>query len=442
MRIGFHSLLYAALGAQVGCAPEVGGDPVPEALEFDLAASPPRVPEPTSLLVNPVSGHIDFSLTGLDLPEDCAAQRVLPEAECEFDQYLESLDGFPTSSVARAPATAELDLSSLDVGEDLVIVAARSRQPVTDVEVDFQRETRSLVISKNEGWDVGEFYWLGVRGYANGVRARNGAEVVGSPTSFLLKQDVSLTCGAASPETIEDDCPALSLVSSGRTPAEARGALLALEAVRAGYDAGGGYALMQGLGLPKAEIAALWGFPVHSAPVAELDPSAGVVPRITERGLAIGVKGELDPSTLRAPAPGAPGSVVLLDLTAVLEGDLASAFHPAAPAFESGNIELVLGAPLDAERTYALFITRSVRDQRGTSLVPAPVSKLLTLRGRLIDDAGKSQLSRVGDDQAAALEQGRAALAPLLDDPAFQAASGITREELVYGFVLQPGESP
>jgi hypothetical protein len=443
MRLGVHALLCAALGAQAGCTPDVGDDPVPEALEFDLAATPPRVPQPTSLIVDPRSGRIDFSLAGLDLPEDCGDQRVLPEAECEFDHYLESLDGFPTLSAAQAPATAEIDLSTLEVGDDLVIVAARSRQPVSDIAVDFDDESQSLVIRKEGGWDIGEFYWLGVRGYANGVRARGGSEVVGSPTSFLLKQDASLTCGARSPGEISDDCPALALVSRGRSPAEARGALFQLEAVRTGYDDGGGFALMQALGLPKSEIAVLWGFPIHGASVAELDPSAGVVPRVSPAGqLLIDVKGDVDPATLTAIAPGVPGSIALVDLTAALAGDLAGALVTVEPSFEMGSIALGLGAALDPEHTYGVFITRAVTDIRGAPLVPSPVSKLLTLRAELTDASGKSQVSSVSDAQAAALEQGRAALAALFDDPLVMAATGITREELVYCFAFQPGGAP
>src|SRR3954462_11419527 len=89
--------VLAALPAlAVACTPDVGADPTPTAMQFDLTATPPRAPQPTFLVVNPDTGHIDFSLTGTPLPDDCATQAALTEAECQFDKWLETLDGFPT----------------------------------------------------------------------------------------------------------------------------------------------------------------------------------------------------------------------------------------------------------------------------------------------------------------------------------------------------------
>ena len=94
------------------CAADDGTDPLPAAMELDLT-TPPRAPEPSSLIVNRETGRIDFLLSGLTLPEDCSQQRALSPAECEFDRYLETLDGYPTLSPARAPVTAALDLDTV-----------------------------------------------------------------------------------------------------------------------------------------------------------------------------------------------------------------------------------------------------------------------------------------------------------------------------------------
>src|SRR5436190_20519141 len=99
----------AAAAALAGaCTPDVGSDPTPTAMEVDLTAAPPRAPQPTALIVNPQTGHIDFSLAGTPLPDDCSTQQALAPAECQFDQWLQTLDGFPTVTPASAPASAPL----------------------------------------------------------------------------------------------------------------------------------------------------------------------------------------------------------------------------------------------------------------------------------------------------------------------------------------------
>jgi len=88
------------------CVPNVGKDPVPYAMEFDTQAKPPRVPQPTSLVVSAVTGHIDFSLAQMMLADSCTTSQTLSPAECEFDKYLQTLDGFPTVTPASAPTSA------------------------------------------------------------------------------------------------------------------------------------------------------------------------------------------------------------------------------------------------------------------------------------------------------------------------------------------------
>src|SRR6188768_396426 len=86
----------ALVASAAACTPDVANDPVPEALEFDTAASPPRAPQPTGLIVNPITGRIDFGLAGTPLPDDCSRAQSMSAAECQFDHYLETLDGFPS----------------------------------------------------------------------------------------------------------------------------------------------------------------------------------------------------------------------------------------------------------------------------------------------------------------------------------------------------------
>ena len=77
------------------------------------------------------------------------------------------------------------------------------------------------------------------------------------------------------------------------------------------------------------------------------------------------------------------------------------------------------------------------------SLVPSPISVLLTLRGTLVDPAtGHSTISTVADADAAQLEVGRVQLATLFDNAFFQPLTGIGRDNLVYGYAFAAGGTP
>src|SRR5262249_2597584 len=154
----------------------------------------------TALVVNPQTGRIDFSLAGISIPDDCSTQQALTQAQCQFDQWLQTLNGFPTVTSASAPASGPLDPATLTLGagQNVVVVAAKGNLVATpaDVTVDFSTASSSVTLTPALPWTLGEFYWMAVRGYANGVRDAAGGEVVGSPTMALLKQDTSLTCDA------------------------------------------------------------------------------------------------------------------------------------------------------------------------------------------------------------------------------------------------------
>jgi hypothetical protein len=437
-----------ALGA---CTPDVTRDPIPEEMEFDPQAMPPRVPEPTSLIVNPVTKRLDFSLAGTVVPADCAEQTVMPRAQCEFFHYLQSLDGYPTVSPARTPTTATmLDPATLGVGSNVVIVEAQTNTVLSDtaVAVGFDAGSRYLTVAPRPSWRVGKFYWAGVRGYDGGVRALSAggasSKVVGSATQYLLKQDTSLTCGATTVADVDPHCPAVALLGQGRSAEEAAAAALQLEQIRAGYAAAGAWDVLAAAGLPKSEVAILWGFPIHSASVAELDPTAGLVPRVTAPDeLHIAVQGPVDPATVSAFVISVQqGSVVIMDLTAVAARDLVGGFPVTDATYAGGDIVIKARQPFVAGHQYGIFLKRSIQAPGGTPLVASPVTVLLTARGALVDDQGHSTVSAVADASAAMLEAGRLQLAALFDEPIVQQLTAIKREELVYCFAFPFGVAP
>lgn len=441
------SLSISLLLLAGACTPDLARDPVPEEMEFDPEAVPPRVPEPTSLIVNPMTGLLDFSLAGTVVPADCGAVPELSRAQCEFYRYLQTLDGYPTVAPARTPTTATgLDPATLTVGTDgnIVIVEAATGATRTDADaaVGFDAGNRYLTIAPRPSWRVGQFYWVAVRGYTNGVRARSAAgeerQVVGSPTQALLKQETSLTCGATSAEDVDPQCPAVALLGQGRTADEAAAAALQLEAIRAGYAAAGAWDSIAAAGLPKAEVAVLWGFPVHKASVAELDPKAGLLPRVTAPDeIRVAVQGPVDPATVSAFVVSVQaGSVVTVDLTALQAMDTVGGFPVTDAAYTDGAIVIKGRQPFVVGHQYGIFLKRAIRNPSGVPLVASPVSKLLTVRGALVDGQGHSTVPGVADADAAMLEEGRVQLGALFDQPIIQPLTGISRDELVYCFAF------
>jgi hypothetical protein len=443
-------LAVALAGA---CTPDVGSSPpAPTAMQFDLTATPARVPQPTALLVNPQTGLIDFSLAGTPIPADCTTQTALTPAQCQFDQWLQTLNGFPSLTPASAPASGALDPATLTLGTNVDVFGLKGAAPLTTgLVTGFDPTSTSLTVTPPGPWTLGEFYWMGVRGYASGIRDAAGGEVVGSPTMALLKQDGSLTCDATDPTQIDPHCPGYEVVAQGNpmpTPAAAAMQLFQLEAIRQAYLAGQGFDVMTASGLPKEEIAVLWGFPIHSNSVPLLLPGTAAVPHVPAANqIVVGVQGPVDPATVNAFAVRVQnGPVVVMDLTAAAAGDLNAGFPPVAAAYvpSVGAIAIQFATPFPTGHEIGLFFTNAIHSPapNAAPLVASPVSVLLTLTAPLVDSAGHSTVSGVSDTDAAALEGGRQALQPLLDNPIFTPLTGVTRANLVYCYAFVPTVMP
>jgi len=437
----------AALAA--ACTPDVGSNPVPTAMQFDLTATPPRVPQPTALIVNQQTGLIDFSLAGTPLPPDCATQTVLPEAQCQFDQWLQTLNGFPSLSPASAPASGPLDKSTLTLGGNVVVVAKGTGPATAGFDVSFDTASTSVTVTPQGPLTLGELYFMGVRGYGNGVRDAAGGEVVGSPTVALLKQDDDLTCGAADPSQIGPTCAAFRVAAQGATTPEqvaaAQQQLAQLEGIRTTYAAAGFAALAVG-GLPKEEVATFWGFPIHTNSVPLLVPNTAATPHVpTGDQILIGVQGPVDPTTVSAfVVRQQNGPVVVMDLAAAAAGDLNAGFPPVAAVYLANlqAIAIQFQTPFPAGHPIGIFLTHDIKSPDKQPLVASPVSILLTLTAPLVDTAGHSTVSGIGDANAAALEAGRQMLGPLLDNPIFTPLTGVSRANLVYAYAFVPVVQP
>jgi len=439
------AVMASSAGLAGACTPDVGSDPIPTAMELDLTATPPRAPQPTALIINPQTGHIDFRLAGTPLPDDCSAQQALTEAQCQFDQWLQTLNGFPTVTPATAPASGPLDPATLTLGANVVAVAAKQGALATDLAVSFDDASSSLTLMPLHGWDLGEFYWVGVRGYDSGVHDTGGRPVVGSPTMALLKQDDSLTCGATDPAAVDPNCPTYRVLNQGMPSPAAAEQLLRLEGIRMAFITGHGFDVMAVAGLPKDQIAVLWGFPIHTNSVPVLVPSAGAVPLVPAANqILVGVQGPVDPATVSAfsAAAGQPGPVVVVDLTALATGDLAAAFPPVIAAYAAPAIAIQASQPFPAGHQIGLFFTDAIHSPDAAPLVASPVSVLLRLTAPLVDSGGHSTVSGVADAEAGALEAGRAALSSLFDSPTFTPTTGVSRANVIYAYAFIPMVQP
>src|SRR5262249_6279383 len=155
------------------------------------------------------------------------------------DQYLQSLDGYPTSTPGSAPASAELDVTTLMPGKNVVVVATKTAAPIPgdQLMVDFDAGANLLDV-RAKRWAVGEFYWAAVPGYASAVKAKAGSELIGSLAQLVLKQPAWLICYAPDVALIVPNCPAFSLVAAKSTPEGAFALLSQLEPIRAAYAPG------------------------------------------------------------------------------------------------------------------------------------------------------------------------------------------------------------
>jgi hypothetical protein len=421
------------------CTPDIDTDPLPEVAEFDPAASPPRVSEPTLAIINPATGLIDLRATGVVVPADCHTQMVMPEAQCEFDQYLQSLDGFPTTGVvARTPFSAALDPATTTVPTNVAAVQVQAGVPalVTDATLKFDDVGKYLEVHpKADSWPSGALVWIGVRGYANGVKTTTGSQVVASVPYNLLKRDESLFCKQTA-ATVDASCGYFALLAQQMAPEAARASLGQLESLRTAMNAYHGWELLAGVGIPKAEAAVLWGFPTHSGPVIELRPPLQV-PVVKSDEIQLAVNGAVDPATVIAFQPTVQaGSVYLMNIAALMMGNLRDGFPEMTATFANGVITLKTAAPLVPGGAYAVIVSNQVKGPTGKAMVAPPVSVFLKSRGAL-SVAGKSQVSSLPDEQALALEtMGRAPLVALLDNAMLGLVTGLNRGNISYLFAF------
>ncbi|RYZ42613.1 MAG: hypothetical protein EOO71_07095 [Myxococcaceae bacterium] len=265
-----------ALGA-VACTPEIAQD-APNTnvglAEFDPTGSPSVVPSPNDLAINRATGLVNAPIN---------TKASLAEQEFTRD-YLNSLNGFPTSAIATTKVV-DLDPRSMSA-QTVVFIDLKAGTPIATKPVTptvAYNETTDLIslippVDANTGlpaWPKGGRYAVALIGGENGLKTTQGYPIIGSATWAFASSEKSLvTCE----DLTAPDCgPATEIIPSTETdPAKRLAAqtasALQLEQLRRGYKP-----LIDGLvakGFKREDVVLLWTFSVLDQPEATINLAA------------------------------------------------------------------------------------------------------------------------------------------------------------------------
>ena len=138
----------------------------------------PRVPTPTDLIRDPLSGLLKIPATAATAT---AAQK-------EFDAYLRTLDGYPLGATAEVRFSGKLLAGSVVLDKSIVVLDVTNAQSVTRVTgltqaySEASDGTSGVVIKNPKGWTRARTYAVYVLGGASGIKdAKNKKGVIRSP---------------------------------------------------------------------------------------------------------------------------------------------------------------------------------------------------------------------------------------------------------------------
>lgn len=425
------AITFAAVVA-VGCS-NLELDPPPTLIHARFDPDARVIPMPTDVLRDPDAGKLELPN---DTPEELAE---LTAAEAEFFTYLETLDGWSTLMSATVEFTGAIDPASVTAGTVQVWRRPRSAmdawQQVTDVRLSVSADGKQLSIDPpRTGWQRGERYVAVARGGAHGIAGLAGERVECDAAFYFLRQTTPL------------DTPDHERAFPGTTAEERRDNARRLEEIR--LDLAPAFAMFDtapgATNIPRAEVAALWSFTVTTRTELAMDQPSQRIP------LPIDLM--LDPATGKVHAPVAPwdteveaeakARLAALDGFSLSGGQLFEFTGPmnannlsestvklyqlggAAPVLVPSTIELLADkhhlvvtpktGRLAERTTYALVVSRDVRDAAGLAPTIMPIGHFLMARAPMLVD-GASAVPAVDTHDAEKLEAARGKLAAALD---------------------------
>lgn len=422
----FRSLVVAGVVAGAGCS-NLELDPPVTLIHARFDPEAAVIPMPTDVLRDKDAGKLSLPN---DTPEDLAK---LTPAEAEFYDYLETLDGWSTLMTATVEFTGAIDPASITDGTVQVWHWGPVPARVDDVRLHLSADGKKLSIDPpRTGWLRGDRYFAVVRGGANGVKGQEGERVECDAAFYFLRQQERL------------DTPEHERAFPGETADKRRDNAKKLEEIR--EDLEGSFDFMaDSRGIPRDEVAALWGFTITRHTEVAMDQPSQRIP------LPIDLM--IEPTTGRVDAPVAPwdtpveaeakqrlavfdgfglSSSQLFELTQPMSATTLNEntvklyrIDGGAPVAVPATIEVLAdkthivvtpkSARLAEKATYAVIVSKAARDAEGNAPVVMPIGHFLKAKAPILVD-GKSQIPAIDDHDATKLEDSRQKLAAALDD--------------------------
>ena len=419
-----RSFLIAAgaLAQLVGCS-NLSNDPPPDIIHARFDPDAGIIPMPTDVLRK--NGR-------LDLPNDSDADRAkLNDAELEFYDYLETLDGWSSLMSATVEFTAPIDPHSIDDGNLQVWHWTGAPSRVTDVRLELSDDGKVLQIDPpRTGWRRGDRYTVVLRGGVKGVKGARAEGVECDAAFYFLRQTSRL------------DTPDHDRAFPGDTPEDRAANATKLEQIR--EDLAPMFDFFAGQQqIPREDVAALWTFtvtqrtelamdkPSQRLPLPidlMIDPATGHIalplapwdkpveaeakPRLSEfdgaalsGSLLFETTGPINDATLDAKVYQLGGAQPqLVDMTVtVLKDHQGVALAPTAGRFPEHT-------------SFAVVLGDSLRDAAGQPVAIMPAGHFLMAHASMLRDDGTSKIHAVSTDDATRLEHARTLLAPALHD--------------------------
>lgn len=375
------------------------------------------IPMPSDALRDDVAGR-------LDLPVAEAGSA----AEAELFTFLNTLDGWSSASAATVDFSGPIAPATVTAETVTVWKWGPTPTPVTDVRVHVADDERRITIDAPRfGWERGAQYYVVVRGGDAGVEGKLGEPVIADAAFYFLRQRDRL------------DDPIHNRAFPGDTYAERAEVAAQLEELR--LELAPMFEFLDGRGLDRAEVAALWRFTVTTRTELAMDKPSQRMP--------IPIQLLVDPATGRVALPPAPWDTaveaeakhrlaaydgfatsanLLFELTgpadpATIDGDSVELWRldppaarlPASARLMADGVHVVVtpaSLPLPERTNFAVVVTERVRDRAGAPLVPMPAGALLGA-GAPIVEQGASTVPVVPLEDAVRLEDGRGRLAAL-----------------------------
>jgi len=281
-----------AIATAVACSPSVNKEPLPtppgasspavDYAVFDPTASPPAIPLPNDLALQP-SSIATQSGAQAELLQAFAAAGGFPndqEVPIAIDFIRESVAASNGKVTRVAP---DLDLSTFTTGgaTTFVVIEAKPTGAVGPAQVDalqasdyvkasdhgtFTIHNQASGTNGSRRWNAGSQFIVAIRGGASGVKTVGGGTVNPQPVTYLITRGKNLTL------------PENQGLIPGNTPAERSANATQLELLRRSYD--NAFAAVSAF-FPVDEIALIQTFkiaPSTGATQVETDASAGLIP--------------------------------------------------------------------------------------------------------------------------------------------------------------------